>query len=271
MHDGMLARIQSIASYDEQEQGRQTDAAIIDALRESVVQAGFRIPRALDADAVLGSQQWLGNQVTRVESGSSRMDSLALWSVAAGGGGLTCWGMSALLRDLIVISGGEARVVQLYRSNYEPNNTHVVVEVRLDGRWVVFDPTFNVTLHDEEARLLGVSEIRGRLATNPPEPVSIRYHGDRRYPGNLPDYYLDPLSLYANAFAYGDCSSCALWQRLPPFRYWFGPTRYMFGEGPGPLVRQHNRVYLLTTVLLPLSLAIPGGLILWSVLAGRGR
>ncbi|HVK12470.1 MAG TPA: transglutaminase domain-containing protein [Gemmataceae bacterium] len=71
-----------------------------------------------------------------------------------------CQGAAWLYRDLLNAFGIEAREVSLFSRTYWEN--HASVEVRLDGRWVVMDPTFNVAFTDDTGRLLSFAELAKR-------------------------------------------------------------------------------------------------------------
>ena len=62
------------------------------------------------------------------------------------GQGLSCGSMTLLFVAAVRAAGYTARRVQLVRSVLNNTDTHVTVEVLLNGRWVIFDPTFNTSL-----------------------------------------------------------------------------------------------------------------------------
>lgn len=268
IEEGWWARVAPIADYPTWAAERRRSTTFGE-LREAVAASGFDLPATSDMASLLGIQRWLGDQVVDVGAGGNNVNSEMAWNTALSGKGLTCGGMAILFHDLAAMAGAEARVIQLYRSNFEPKDTHVIVEARIDGNWVAFDPTFNLTFHGSDGHPLGVADIRSRLASNPPRPVEITYHGDRRYPARIENYYLAGFALYANAFTHGGCQGCAIWERLPPFRYWLGPVRFMFGEAPDALVQQHNRLYFAISVVLPLLIVASGGAAFWLFLFGR--
>jgi hypothetical protein len=70
---------------------------------------------------------------------------------------VSCQGAAWLYRDVLNAFGVEAREVSLFSRTYWQN--HASVEVRLDGRWVVMDPTFNVAFTNDAGRLLSYQEL----------------------------------------------------------------------------------------------------------------
>lgn len=74
--------------------------------------------------------------------------------------GHVCGGIGLSLYDLFLAFGFEARVIQLYGRNYPAVNgdTHVANEVRINGKWVVMDATFNMTLKDQSGNSLSYDE-----------------------------------------------------------------------------------------------------------------
>jgi hypothetical protein len=70
---------------------------------------------------------------------------------------VSCQGAAWLYRDLLNAFGVQAREVSLFSRTYWQN--HASVEVRLGGRWVVMDPTFNVAFTDDAGRLLSYQEL----------------------------------------------------------------------------------------------------------------
>ena len=269
--DGQWDRLLPISAYPEALGVLSLRREDADLMRSLINENGLAEGRLPVVDRLLKIQDWLGEQVQIAEVDLTNRYSSELWAKVQSGHGLACGGMALLFRDLVAVQGFPARLVQLYRADTEPDDTHVIVEVSLEGLgWVAFDPTFNLTFRDDHGRLLGVREVRQRMAANPREPVHPTYHGDRAYPAKLETYYLEWRALFANAYTYGYCRDCALWTKLPPFRYWSGPRRYLIGDGLGPLARTHNRMYFWNTVVMPLLLLWLSAAVLWlAVMAGK--
>lgn len=73
-----------------------------------------------------------------------------------------CGEFSNLLAAMLAVRGIKSRIITL--ANYPENDGHVVIEVLINGRWVVFDPTyssyFSIVKADGTEELLGFEELR---------------------------------------------------------------------------------------------------------------
>jgi len=254
--EGLLARFALVSDYVVTVPQVVPGTEDLSMLRRVLENAGIGITtEESEISLALQIQHWLGNQVSRVEVPSPGNTTGELLPQIQAGSGLSCWGMATVYQDLITVLGLPVRRVQLYRSNFEPMDSHVLVEVQIaQGRWAAFDPTFNLSFQDQHGAPLGVAAIRARLAGRDSGQVIPVYHGDRRYPARIDEYYLDWRVLFANAYVADKCTDCSLLERLPPFRYWYGPVRYAFGQDLGSLARQHNRFYFTAVVIYPLLL-----------------
>lgn len=241
-------------------------------LEKQLRSAGIDLGAPADLSTVLKAQQWLGNLVQRAEAPSPGNTTAELLPQIEAGRGLTCGGMATVFHDVVIALGMPVRRVQLYRSNSEPLDTHVLLEVRLaNGRWIAVDPTFNLTFKGPDDRLLGIGEIRELLTGVGMTAVTPVYHGDRAYPGNIDTYYLDWRVLFANAYVMDRCAQCRWLERVPPLKYWTGPVRYVYGKALGPLAREHNLSYFNLVVVLPLVLALLAVGLIWQLWrCGRG-
>ncbi len=217
-------------------------------------QAGMDFGTRPGITLLLRMQQWLGDQVCCVEVAGSQAEQA--WRRVQAGKGLSCGGMAQLFYEMVAASGLPARVVQLYRSDFDLTDTHVLVEVLIDDRWVIFDPTFNLTFEDSYGHLLGVREVRDKLASGGISAAIPFDHGKRVYPASISDYYIDWRTLYGSAYLVKPCADCSVWKRLPPLRYWFGPVRYAFGDELGPFAREHNHYYFSVVVAYPLLFVV---------------
>ncbi len=250
---GLFARFELLSKAPDTWQAAPDGGSFGKSLLE---QAGLNTDARMDVETLLAAQQWLGEQVCCVEVSGSRT-SQALWDRARAGKGLSCGAMAQLFHEMVSATGTPARVVQLYRSDFDPTDTHVLVEVMLgEGGWAVFDPTFNLTYRDTAGKLLGVQDIRGLLKSARADQIVPLDHGRRTYPASIDTYYLDWRVLFGNAYVVRPCPDCAFWQRLPPLRHWLGPVRYAFGDGLGPLAREHNHHYFTVVVVYPLLGAV---------------
>jgi hypothetical protein len=178
------------------------------------------------------------------------------------GGGLLCSGMATLYYHVLRAHGIQARRVYLSKALFDGNDTHVTVEVLVEDRWVIADPTFHVgfELHGE---LVGAHAIANALLDGSSASIRPRFYGPVRYPPRLEVYYLHWLPLFNNVVIPDrDQSGHRWWTKVPPFRYWFGPIMYV--QTTRNLSYEHfrfqDRLYFGCVVLLPLVLCmITGG------------
>ncbi len=144
--EGLLARFEMISKYEDAGPNATPGQAHHSVLYQLLDGANLLIEGNAQISDLLKIQEWLGNQVAKVEVPTTGSESKELLALAQVGGGLACGAMAKVFHDLLSVQGVRARQVQLYRSNFEPSDTHVLVEARLaHGRWVAFDPTFNLT------------------------------------------------------------------------------------------------------------------------------
>lgn len=90
-----------------------------------------------------------------------------------------CGSYSGLLVELLKSQGFPARFGQMLDRD-DPNGIahHIVVETRLDGRWVVCDAMYDLVFRDADGRILGFDEIRrdwDRLKAQCPPGYDMRY------------------------------------------------------------------------------------------------
>ncbi len=195
------------------------------------------------------------NRVSQCEEGpSTRID--AVWAQVRSGRGLLCSGMATLYFNALRVNGIAARQVYLSRALFDGNDTHVTVEVCVDGRWVIADPTFHIG-YERDGELVGAQTIAESLAHGSCGEICPRFYGQVKYPPRLETYYLHWLPLFNNVFVPdGDWPRRSLWARMPPFRYWYGPRMYF--QRTRTLSYDHlrfqDRLYFTLVVLFPLTL-----------------
>jgi hypothetical protein len=181
------------------------------------------------------------------------------------GGGLLCSGMANLYFNVLRLNGFIARRTYLMRHLFDRNDTHVTVEVLVDGKWIIFDPTFHVGF-EKNGQLIGAQTISESLHDGSFNTIKPRFYGSVRYPPRLETYYTHWLPLFNNVLIPDrDQPYLSLWARIPPLRYWCGPVMY-FQKVPNVSyehLRFQDGLYFLFVVVLPLALL---GMICMSVL-----
>ena len=211
---------------------------------------GFKPGHLRTIQDIAQLQTWIGNLVEKAEPYWGPERGYQLLKTGMNGKGLSCGSLSYILKDALSLLCIPSRTIQLYKSDFS-EDTHVVVEAFVSGKWIVFDPTFNVT-YENETGPLGIAQIQDRLSDKGPTSVQPVFHGSRRYPASLDNYYMDWRPLFSNAYVFDISESHGLISKLPPFRYWKGPQKYVFGDKTVLFAKAHNKYYFLFCVVLPL-------------------
>ncbi len=220
--------------------GRPDEEVVRDVLRWTMSQAGAT-----------------GNGVTTFRA--SARDQLEF---ARAGGGLNCSQMGLIFHAALHALGFRARLVTLM-ADASPRvflagvDTHQTVGVLLDGRWIVFDPTFHVSFA-REGRLLSAREVQHALLAG--EHVEPVFHGEVRYPARLETYPVSWKKLYRHVFLARDASE-SLAARVPPVRFWAGPAFLYADDGASAVAGWMGAIYFTLVVLLPAVLLLLGALL----------
>lgn len=231
----------------------------------SLAVAGGVPASARGAPLVRAVLRWTMDQASAVGDGSPRVRASARDHLAHAhaGGGLSCAHMADVFVQALRGFGVEARRVAL-AATLDPRALaagipgHTTVEVLLDGRWVVFDPTFHVS-YRRDGRLLGAAEVRAALLAGEAAHVEPVFHGPVAYPARLETYPVSWTQLYRHVMIVRENDRTSLWTDLPPQRWWVGPR---FLHAADPDARLMGALYFTAVVVLPLLLAAAGLLLL---------
>jgi len=145
--------------------------------------------------SVLG---WVMNQIPVREDGPL----LSSWEMirnGRNGTGLLCAGMAQIFRDALLSIGIPARKVILKRSVFDITDTHATVEVWINGKWRIYDPTFHVAIRAGDERV-GASEVREWILHGKGKPVAIEFLGEVAYPARIESYHIRYEAHFNNAF-----------------------------------------------------------------------
>lgn len=257
MNTGLMATLRPVAELDDsffrtnfqlysQSELSNNQQEFLDLLE----QYGFKPGCLRTIQDIAQLQTWIGNLVEKVEPYWGPERGCQLLKIGMNGKGLSCGSLSYILKDALSLLDIPSRTIQLYKSDFS-EDTHVVVEAFISGKWIVFDPTFNVT-YENETGPLGIAQIQDRLSEQGPTSVQQVFHGSRRYPASLDNYYMDWRPLFSNAYVFDINESHGLISKFPPFRYWKGPQKYVFGDKTILFAKAYNKYYFLFCVVLPL-------------------
>jgi len=142
---------------------------------------------------------WTRNQVNRIAADFPKDPSALLKHVEAGGG-TVCSGMAVLYHHALAAVKVTSRLVTLQRNVFDMGDSHSTVEVLLDGRWVMFDPTFGISITSGDGRLLSAQEVHGALMMANGRGIRPVFYPPGLYPARLDTYYMGYLALYNNVF-----------------------------------------------------------------------
>ncbi len=202
----------------------------------------------------VGALQWTMNQVKKVSKNSVKKDPEKLLKSVKAGEGALCYQMSLLYLNALAAINLPARRLFL-TSNLWGGDTHSIVEVLWDSKWIVMDPTFGVYFSNKiTGDLLSAQDIKEYLFNGNYSRIQSNFIvGDVQYPARLEKYYMNFLPLYNNVFVenYKNDISFLLW--LPPLRYWLGSKMYyqkIAGESDKH-IKFVQRIYFDFTVIVP--------------------
>lgn len=257
---GVYSRYEAATASEFQRIGLDSPAVAADDVRffASALPTEVR-----SVEAILRWTMELAPAIGNPGSGTTARQAYAL---ARAGKGLACGQMASLFEHALVARGHQARRIQLVRSLFANEDTHVTVEV-LDGdRWILYDPTFHVSFQHQD-RLIGAADIHEALLKGQSRQIQPVFYGEVRYPARLGDYYVHWRPLFNNVFVASD-GGTAFWHRLPPFRYWMGPQWHYYNalnERPLWHAEAISDFYFLFTVVLPLMILSTGLALLWAL------
>ncbi len=186
--------------------------------------AGVHTSEYAKAVSLMG---WVMNQVKDYRDPTSVPTNrpLEILAQVRRGKGALCHQMASLYMQALVCAGLDGRVILGFRNIFDPYDQHTLVEARIDNRWVVMDPTFNISFADRDGVVLSAMDIKERFFEGRLDEIEVCFHGEVAYTNRWDAYYLNVFLPYNNVFVYSPGSS-SLPGRLPPFRYWFGPKLY---------------------------------------------
>ncbi len=175
-------------------------------------------------------------------------------------GVLTCNGMAELYLHALRLQGVKARKLFVVKNFGDPYQSHTTVEIFIDGKWRIFDPTFHVSFKKND-QLLGAQDIAESIIDGSFSKIEPVFYGEVNYSCRLDSYYMHWLSLYNNIllFKYPQPVSSVVQKLMQQLtRYWNGPVLYYFSQDG--LVNRYfeilNRVYFLIICILPLMIIL---------------
>jgi hypothetical protein len=194
---------------------------------------------------------WTRNQVRQVAPDFPKDPSALLRHVEAGGG-TECSGMAVLYYNALATVNVPSRLVMLQRNVFDMADSHATVEVLLDGKWVMMDPTFGISLSGRGGHLLSAQQVHNDLLSSDCQGVQLVRYPQGIYPARLDKYYIRYLPLYNNVFVLDPSSESPL-SRIPGVGRYL--SRRLYYEKAGRESVTHiefaRELFLLFAVVLP--------------------
>lgn len=107
--------------------------------------------------------------------------------IGRAGGGLIGTGMAQVFRDALLANSIPARKIVLQRNISDTFDTHVTVEVWVDGKWKLFDPIFHIALRKNDERI-GAFAARDWFIKGQGRRVELEFLGEVKYPARVTTY-----------------------------------------------------------------------------------
>lgn len=199
------------------------------------------------------------NFVDQKHNGICRSYNLTdLYFHACNGGGLNCNGMAELFVYALFMNGFKARKIFAVKNMGMQQNTHTLVEVWQEGRWIVYDPTFNVSFK-KEGQLLSACEIACAVTKNTWQEITPLFYGEVAYKARLEAYPVYWLAHFNNVLLFDPgvfSGNCFMQFISIPLRYWWGPIFYYFSQSgeENQYLIVLNKLYCLIICIIPFLL-----------------
>ena len=169
--------------------------------------------------------------------------------------------------------GFKVRNMRVARSVFDPWDSHSIIEVwdESRGRWVLSDPTFNVSFL-KSGEYLSTVQLYEAIHSGKLSEVAVQKSGDPSYSYSFENYYISYFSLFDNLYYVSHLHVPGI-GRFPPLRF-LDQRRFVrlvitekYAPYTGEIAIQNLALFALYLVipLLIMTLAIS------SVLACRGR
>lgn len=180
-----------------------------------------------------------------------------MYDHAKNGGMLTCAGMSELYLHALRLQNIKARKLFVVKNIGSDECTHTTVELFIDGKWRIFDPTFHVSFSKND-ELIGAQEMSQSIIDGTYKEITPIFYGDVAYPFRLETYPNSWVALFNNVliFKFGTYASSWVVRNTVGLleRYFTGPTLYYFSAASieNRYMAVLNRVYFLLICLVPI-------------------
>ncbi len=213
------------------------------------------------------------NSVSKIEGGFRPIEFNALrqWVKTHG---VLCGGMAHLYHGYLDRAGIPNRIVHFASSSAPSANTHVTVEVALNEKWVLLDPTFHVRFwHNGQA--LSARDLMNLYYRHESNQIKAQFLGDVRYPARIEEYYINYFLLTQNLYyiehtdlishhlvdlirSYGNIARSL----SEPLIYFYQKSLYTLPDNVDishEMVRQYDiatKLYLIASIMIPIFMIV---------------
>lgn len=210
------------------------------------------------------------DSVSKVESGfcPTEFDALRQWVKTHG---VLCGCMADLYHGYLDRAGIPNRVVNFAAGLGAPADTHATVEVALNGKWVILDPTFHVRFwHDGQP--LGARDLMNLYYRHETNQILAQFLGDVTYPARIEKYYIDyrllPQHVYyvvGNGIGLGFSSASAhklLRPLVEPLMFFYRTSYYILPDNAALagqmqiLYQNATRLDFIAAVAIPIAMLV---------------
>ena len=218
-------------------------------------------------DSLKGKKQvitvlkWTMNQVDKIETEGRKTPYAIVVSAKKENKGALCSGMASIFHEALALLKIKARRISLYRNTFNIYDSHASVKVFLNGKWQIYDPTFNTSYKSliNSSHLMSAQEMKDALVKGNFNKIKPVFYGETAYPARLETYYMHYLPLYNNVFIPTQTAK-SFWKKLPPIRYFYGPQCVYQEDSNGPGGCYHiglqQSMYFVFVVLLPVVIEV---------------
>ncbi|MCR4417065.1 MAG: hypothetical protein NUV92_04905 [Ignavibacteria bacterium] len=132
---------------------------------------------------------------------------------------LLCGEIAKLYGYILHLAGFNVRLITISRSIFDAFDRHTTIEIWDEKRqkWVITDPTFNVSFKDNND-FLSSDEIYDLIHSGNFDSIKVIHSNPTRYEIKLDNYYISVFSLFDNVYFIKSIQHLTI-NELPPLRW----------------------------------------------------
>lgn len=211
------------------------------------------IDRLSGEKQILAVLKWTMDQSSTIGDAAS-LSVPELLRYARSYGSMECNDMGLLFSEALTVVDIPARRIILARNIFDRYDVHSTVEAWFDGKWRIYDPTFNIS-PTYRGEVIGAFEARKVFLQGDGE-IAFRFYGNVKYPARLEIYYMSYRPLFNNVFVVVNEDRSFL--RFFPLISYFRGDFFAYPDDKSGLsitpIVVYNDLHFLMVIVLPLSL-----------------